>query len=371
MNTVYVIVLTIVMLISIIGTLLNNKGKKEGEEKTNKPGKIALWIIIIILIVVAGFRDLSYKSIDETLYRNYFTRVANTGIQARSDTGEIGYWLINYLLTNITSNNQAIILFCAIVTNILIVKNLYKHSRYFNFTLFLYITMGTYSSAFNGMRQYLAAAILFQGINYVIDKKMIKYIICVLIATSIHFSAIIMLPMYWLVRIKNKKKLYLGMIIGGIIFYIAFSTIILKLSNVFVKLSGYYEGFINEGRGVKIIRIIVMSLPIILIATQYRKIIKRDKKLEIIYVYSFISMLLMMCSYKYVYIARLCIYFDMYELLIIPELIYLLNKQKNRIIVLLLTCALYFIFGFVSESKGLAEYRTSGNKSIPAITIFE
>lgn len=367
MNTIYIITIILVMTISIIGTIINNKGK---EKKENKPSKIFLYIIIIVLIAISGMRDLSYnKGSDEDLYRNYYDRIMIMKSDARGENREYGYWLINYILTLFIKDNQAIIILCAVITNFLIVKNLYKYSNYFNFSLFLYISLGTYFETFNVMRQFLAAAILFQGINYIIEKKKIKYIICVAIATSIHFSAIVMLPIYWIVQIKNKKKLYYSIIIFAVIFSITFFIIIGVLGSNIVKFEGYYNAFYNGSYGVNIFRILVISLPVILIGLQYNKIIKGKEELEIIYFHSFLCMIFMICAYQYVIIARLCIYFYVYYIIMVPELIYLIKEQKSRIFALVLIYCLYFIFGYINCGK--QEYKNFKNDSIKSISIFE
>ncbi len=367
MNTVYVITIIIVMFISIIGTIINNIGK---EKKESKPNKTCLYIIIVILIIISGFRNLSYIRGDEFNYRHTFDRIVILKQKVIDKDTDIGFWFLNYILTLFTKNNQALIWICAIITNFLIVKNLYKYSNYFNFTLFLYITLGIYLGSFNIMRQYLAAAILFQGINYVIDKKMFKYIICVLIAASFHFSALIMLPMYWIVHIKNKKKLYFIISIIGIIFFIAFSPIIGKLGVLFNKLLSYQEQYESRELRVSVIRILVIVLPIFLMITQYKKIISKDPKLEIMFVYSFINMIFMLCSYKYLYISRLYPYFGLYDIILIPELIYLIKNQKNRIIILLIIYILYFTFGYIDAGQGSHEYRTNNGMIVEPISIF-
>ena len=355
MNTIYVISIICVMSISLIGTIVNNRGKKE---KENKPTKICLWIIIIILTIISGMRNLSYIQGDEYRYRLYFNKVDILGSQIMNDDREIGYWFINYLLTGFTNNDQSIIILCAIISNILIIINLYKFSNYFNFTLFLYITSGIYFESFNAMRQYLAVAILFQAMNYIFKKDVIKYIICIIFATSFHFSAIVMLPMYWLVQVKNKKKVCKYIIIIFIVIFIAFSTVMNFLGTLMNKLENYNEAYNSDkSYGVNIIRVLVIALPVILLVKQYEKIIKKDKKLEIMYIYSVMCMMIIICSYKYVHIARLSSYFLLQEILIIPELIYLIKKQKNRIIILLLTYSLYFTYGYIDASKNLVEYR--------------
>lgn len=364
MNTLYLLIVILIMAVSFMGTILNNKGKKE---KVNKPSKKCLYFIIFILIIVSGYRDLSYIYGDEYTYRIIFDEINNGKLNSAEN--EIGFLGLNYIIGLFTNDSQWLIMVCAVITNILILKALYKYSKYFNFSLFLYIVFGGYFASFNIMRQFLAIAILFYyGIDFILNKKIYKYIVCVLIASSIHFSAIILLPMYWLVNVKNKRRLYICTFLITSVSFLAFNSLFKSLSG-FDRISGYYNNYSNMNVGVNIFRILVISIPIILMGLNYKTMKKNNDKFEILYYFGFISMIIMIFSSKYLYFSRLYNYFGIINLLLIPEYIYSVKSQKNRIILLILVYSLYLLFGFSDQSKTLYEYRTINNFIIKPINI--
>lgn len=364
MNTLYIILVVLIMTISFVGTIINNKGKKE---KDNRPGKKCLYLIIFILIMVSGCRDLSYLKGDEYTYRIIFDEINNGSLC--SNDNEIGFWGLNYIIGLFTNDSQWLIIVCAIITNVFIVKALYKYSSYFNFSLFLYIVFGGYFASFNIMRQFLAVAVLFYyGIDFIINKKVYKYILCVLLATTLHFSAIILLPMYWLVNIKNKKRLYICTLLITTVSFLTFNGLFKSLSG-FDRISGYYNSYNNMNLSVNIFRILVVTLPIILMGLNYNTMKKNNDKFEILYYFGFISMIVMIFSSKYLYFSRLYNYFGIINLLLIPEYIYSVKSQKNRIIILIFVYFLYFLFGFNDQSKTLCEYKTQNNFIIKPINI--
>ena len=71
----------------------------------------------------------------------------------------------------------------AAITYIYIVKTLYVYGRPFELSMFLFIGMFHYYASFNGIRQYMAAAILFWAVRYLIDGKLVRYMIVVLICS--------------------------------------------------------------------------------------------------------------------------------------------------------------------------------------------
>lgn len=69
--------------------------------------------------------------------------------------------------------------------------------------------MMVYFSAFNGMRQWIASIILFWAIKYIWNDNFIKYFICVILASTIHISALIMIPVYFIVKERPFGRKYL------------------------------------------------------------------------------------------------------------------------------------------------------------------
>src|SRR5699024_10351989 len=98
----------------------------------------------------------------------------------------------------------------AFATNYLIVKSLWHFKDKVNFTLstFLFFTI-YYFQTYNITRQWLAIAIVFFAIKYLFSNKYIKYLLIVLVASTIHSSAIITLsfiPLHvWVTRKLSKK----------------------------------------------------------------------------------------------------------------------------------------------------------------------
>jgi hypothetical protein len=59
-----------------------------------------------------------------------------------------------------------------------------------------------YFRQYNGIRQLLAEAIVLQGLKYVYERKLIKYIAVILLAFTFHNSVIVLLPIYFLYNVR-------------------------------------------------------------------------------------------------------------------------------------------------------------------------
>lgn len=88
----------------------------------------------------------------------------------------------------------------ALITIGTMVWTIAKHTNAFVFSILLFILAGSWHGSFNGIRQYLACAIIFAGHRYIVDRKIWKYAAVVLFASLFHISALAMALVYLVPR---------------------------------------------------------------------------------------------------------------------------------------------------------------------------
>ena len=106
---------------------------------------------------------------------------------------------INYMGGNV----QVYFMFCAILTNFFIYLFIKEHSKSVatSTVLYFFITFFFFASL-NGVRQYLAISIFLFSLRYISSKEFYKYIFIVILASLFHISAILFLPLYFILRRK-------------------------------------------------------------------------------------------------------------------------------------------------------------------------
>lgn len=154
--------------------------------------------------VFAQFRNIPWKkTFSATLYSS------ESLTNSFSFRFEVGYRLINQLLSCFTHTPQAI----TILNSILVIVPLYyvikENSPTMMLSIWLYITLGIYQSEMNITRNAIAVLICYMALQWVKAKKPTKYVVCVLLASTIHQTALLLLPIYWLVHYVrlNKKRI--------------------------------------------------------------------------------------------------------------------------------------------------------------------
>lgn len=247
-----------------------------------------------------------------------------------------------------------------------------KEIYLFPFLVLFLFTNGDWMFWMNGIRQALAMCIWIYSINFIVEKKLWRYLIFGVIAYLFHRSAIILFIFYPILR--NGKDYFKNIPLQLILLIIAF--IIKKLFyNVIINLSSvvtFYQTFLggeenlynsydintvitdmkfsnNNGTntGIAYIWRIVVNVVIILYSLKLKKYYN-SKKFNIIYFFFFIGLLL-----QYVFpngaivLTRPFRYFYIFQAIMLAYLAYYLfkiNNIKNKIFFYVLIVSFLGIF---------------------------
>lgn len=328
---IYIINLFTVTLSTFLGEMHKRYDKKVGRYIS----KIYFLIALAALICVSGFR---YKV--GTDYANYKDIYYLVGLADKIELkGEFLFNAFVKLLTIITSNVQILFFTTALITYILIFAALKKYSINLTLSSYFLITTFTYYATMNGIRQYMASALLFYGFKHIYEGNFKKYLIYVLIAVSIHQSAFIMILVYFLARnrIDSKQNLIVTLcFIFAIVVYQPFVKV-LSIFTQFTRFDNYIEVFKAADNGANILRILVAFMPVlVMFIFRKRAREKFGEKVDIIMNMGALGMFFMALAWRQVFFARMSMYFDFYYLLIIPMICELFDKKTNRFVTLLL-----------------------------------
>ena len=321
----------------------------ELKRKEKKISIITTIVLIFLLTLVSGTRT---SFVDTGAYINLYKQIDS--VKIINDVYEPGFIIILKELYKISTNPQFMIIITAFITNALIILTLRRYSSNISKSLmiFMYITSGTYISTMNGLRQYLAAAIIFYFSFLIEKKKFIKYFSICLVVSSIHSSVLIMIPIYFMINTEIWSKKIFILIGTFIITMIFFNPIINYLFEVIGGKFGGYKDF-NEG-GANIIRIMAISVPTVL-AFITRKEFDKKKINERLFVnMSLINLFIMIVSLNNWIFARFAIYVGLYNLILLPYILEnnFLKKEKRLIKYIFIICYLIF-FWYEAKISGI------------------
>ena len=266
---------------------------------------------------------------------------------------EPGFRIFTVLIkTYISQDYQPWLFIIASISGICIMYPLYKYSCNYGMSVFLFMVSCQFTWLLNGMRQFLVAAILFACTPLILNKKPIPYIIIVLILSTFHKSALIMIPAYFIVDSEPWSKRTM-LFIACIILAMVFTSQFTGLLDTVVENTDYASSmaeFKDTDDGTKPIRILVESIPII-IAFLYKDRIK-EKLTPIIKISINMSLIaigvyiISKIARSGIMLGRLPIYFSLYNLILLPWLINnTFEKNERRIInFFMIICYLGFFY---------------------------
>lgn len=166
-------------------------------------GRKSFWLPLITLSLFAGIRSFRVGTDSGTYTRKFRSNLDTYDFELREGV-EFGYQLFEYVLLRLNAEyfwlfflTGFIVVYCSLI----IIK---KYSVNYIFSVFLFITLGVYTFFFNGLRQGLAMAIFALALPYLLEKKLVLYLIIIATASLFHITALFMIPFYFLVNLRIK-----------------------------------------------------------------------------------------------------------------------------------------------------------------------
>ncbi len=226
-----------------------------------------------------------------------------------------------------------------------------KYSSNYAISIFLFLASSDYISwMYNGIRQFTAVVLCFIGIEFLLNNKTTKFVLLILIASTMHQSALILIPFAIIAkgRAWNKKTIFFILAALVVVVFIGRFTNILDtaLSDTQYKnvVSDWKE---FQDNGTNPLRVLVYAVPTILSYIGRKIIWIEDNKLINLCVnMSIISTGLYAVSMftSGIFIGRLPIYFSLYNYILLPWEIENLFTERSKKLVCIGLIGFYLLF---------------------------
>ncbi|MES9697316.1 EpsG family protein [Bacillus sp. JJ927] len=306
-----------------------------------KPNRLLILMGTTSLVLVSGFRN----NIGDTYFYMHAFKVTDFNWENVQDSKNIGFSILQMILKMYTNDPQVLIFITALITNILIVAVLYKYSQMIELSLYVYIASGMYLVSMNGVRQYLTAAIIFAATKYILDGNWKKYFLIVLFASTFHQSALVLIPIFFVIRRKAWSTITFILLFFAVLIVIGFNQFAEVLfATIGDSQYGHYKDF-QEG-GANILRVAVEATPLILAFIGRHKLRELFPQSDYIVNMALLGLVFMIISTQNWIFARFSIYFGLYQLILISWVVKLFTRKDQKIIYysILVFYFIYFIY---------------------------
>lgn len=328
-------------------------------DKTNKKLKKNVCVIIGLAIPIL-ISALRYDvGTDFNAYVDMYNSIKNLDINIVE-----GLFSVICKIAIVLGNVQYMFAIYSALTIIFVYKALeYNKDKYsLSLCFFLYLFLH-FAISFNIIRQALAVVIVFYTYRHLTEKNLKKFIFWVLIASLAHKTALVFLPLYFIVP-KNKEKISKIQVIQVIALMIVMlvvlnlKTILQYLTNfsMFEKYAIYMNPMKTENKS------LILKLILLCVFLFFRKQLKVYEPKNNIYIILFIiSVILEFTGYFSAFVKRIAMYFTISEIYLISCLPKIFNKKDRNLVLLAIICYAIIIFiisFYIQGQSNVIPYRT-------------
>lgn len=352
------------ILLGIIFVLCALIRTKDFNQKKNTIFFIA---IVAILCFFAGIRT----NIGDT--NTYLRFIQNTPssfhvfFSTLDFSTEFGFKILMFILKKIfLGNNQLVLAFFSTVT-IVSILFLYKKSvKNYDLAIYVFITSATYIMIMNGVRQYFAAGLFFLLLPLIKEKKFGKYILAILLLATIHKSALLLIPAYFLLNIKPWSRnswLFIFLIVLAFLLFPIYGN---SFANYLISndlYANYAKEFLQSSDyGSNIIRVLVAVVPIVMSYFCRKDLKEKEPYYNIVFNCSLLNVAFYLFGVKHYIFARFAFYFSPISIILLCWSIQYIKNKKLGFMVTTLCILFYLIYYY---------YQISVVWDTPYTTIFD
>lgn len=338
----YVILFVIVM---YAGMWLARRSKSKG----------LATIMCSVMVCISGLRR---GYIDTRAYRLGFisldvSEVLNWTFLTSGQSRDRGFSFLSAVIKLFTDNSQVFLFILALVTVGCLFWGIVNRVPQAELGIFFFITTGCFIDTMNGVRQYLVSALLFFFLPQLLEeRKFIKYMVVVILLSTVHGSALLFIPIYFIATKKAWSGSTYGVIGVCLLAYMLFNS---GIGSLLVEIldgtsygSDYSDMILAGNTSVNIIRIFVVAVPIILAFVNKNCDEKKGVMYSIAFNMSIINLMTWIFATKVLYFYRLAMYFTPYMILLLCYEIRLVQNMKYRRLITYASVGCYFIYHLYS-----------------------
>ncbi len=224
-------------------------------------------------------------------------------------------------------------------------------------SLIVFLTLGLYAFSFSGLRQTLALAVIMCTYPYLKEKKLLRFILCVVVAALFHRTALIFLVAYPIYRLQAKIRNLIFIVLAGAVVLVNANAI----TRLYLSVAGAeddYSRYLEMDNSLSVAGIVVWGcIWIFCTVFLYRKKANAsDPRLCNLLLVSLIIRIL-----STVWVAeffRISMYFSVFECLAIADAC--AAKEKSTLVVRFKTAgvsAALLLYSLISPSENFISYQ--------------
>lgn len=337
---------------------------------TRRTFKYSLELVFALITLFLALRYnwgndyLNYLRMFESFSNSSVSIFDYDGILSLRERGEVGWTFINLLCRPIGFFGMVAILTlfeCCVIYRF-IKYNVNKDDYWFAIFIFLFCA-DYFMIGASMMRQWLAICIFILAIPNITERRPIRYILLILIMSSIHTSALILLPLYLLTYIQNIKLNNVAFVIILVFVYIIWVFVgpfifrgALSFLFTYDEFGEYSDYLTDSGSGVSTgFGVLFKTLFAIILMTRINELNPHMRTMLLIY---FISIFLLPLASTVPMIGRIGMYNTALSIALFPAVLKLFKRDIATLMkIVWILWLLFTYYGFWTAPTWVNSFR--------------
>lgn len=276
---------------------------------------------------------------DWPIYLDYYKWI-NEGTKGFS---EKLFNLMNKLVGWHINDFQGLVVLVAFLSYFFLFKAIYEQSISVPLSLLIFFISSAFFASMNQLRQAISMPIMLYAYKYVREKKPLPYLFWCIVASLIHTSSLVYLPLYFVERFKPTLRRYVTSF-GICVIMLPVLHILLEVLIGITKYSWYSTSVFNTGIEANNFYLLgfVFQLVMLVIMAYYRFTSnEKDSTYDGMLNCYFLSVVTLLFTPVLSQVLRISQCFGYCQILLVPRMI---NREKNRtrrIVLYILVIGLY------------------------------
>ncbi len=353
---VYLAILPICILLPELCKVFSNK-YTSGLKKEYKTSVFYFIVMSVYMIIIIGLRRTDI-GIDTSNYASMYKSVGELDFSdLKYEMNDKGFVVLQMIFNRLHIGFSGFNFIYAMYVIAVVSCYIYKESEMPWLSYFLYVCFGFFILDFTMVRQTLAMAIVLMA--FMIDKNrgvkdFILFALLVILASTIHASAIIFMPVWFIKKLPFNSLIVAFLLILIPLCYLFKGQLTGFLVNMAGNVSDKYEGYSKVGEGSAGILLYLMMLVTVVFSLFVPGLFKDKKNATLFYL-----LCIMLVIFPGVQgggaIMRIYYYFYMFMIVFIPNMVCSLDTKEKGFFVLIvflyLAVGLYMYHGSLTSNN--------------------
>jgi transmembrane protein EpsG len=314
-------------------------GRRRPSLLGNAPPNILAFLLPVIWFFVVAALQVNYG--DTPFYRHSYALTGSFQKPVLRFGAESLFGWVSYIASlpeelerdGIVYVGLWVVFICAALFILPAMLVFYRYAESNAMAIFLFVSLGIYGTSMNGIRQFAATGLMLLGTHFFFHprwKRALFFLLFVLLAYTFHASALFLIPVFFIVRLRAFSKAILLVILGAAA-AVLFSGIIMP--GVMHQIEGttydiYTTDAWNEG-GSTLLRVVISAIPPALAYFHRDRFREMGRSGDILINTSTIIVAINIIGiYDWIFV-RLAIYLYVYQILLICKVFSVMKRERG------------------------------------------